>query len=177
MKTSPQRDKKPKKNLDPLAVDRAKRLEEILKELFPERNLREIEEVLKVPRSSLSRWKHGASIDCDHLAKLAKEGADVHYILTGEPGESRKEPPQVDPLNAITAAPAACPNHGLCNILAKHALLLRGLLSAGMLESGLALEAVEAAMHVVARHHADGTKQKASEACVESPNVEAKKNA
>lgn len=78
------------------------------------------------------------------IAALARRGADVLYILTGE---SRPVAPvKVDVLTGLCEPPSSCPNHGLCGTLAKLAKLQKVLYSDEMLGSGRTQQVAEAAL-------------------------------
>ncbi len=129
--------------------------------------------ILGLPESGLRKWEKGGNIDNRALAALSRAGADIHYILTGERQENRKEMPAHDPLAALNPPPADCKNAGLCGRLAKLFALLREFSHGSILDADDHL--LEVAILAVAKHRAAPVRQAAMETFEQGPVVEAEK--
>lgn len=74
-----------------LDISRGKRLHSVLKKLSKKSGGGVSDSALarniNVPVSTMFGWVRGASIRCDALEEIARQGGDINYILLGEPKE------------------------------------------------------------------------------------------
>jgi hypothetical protein len=152
--------------------ERGSRLTEELKKMFPGEKYRVGRaQRLGLSESSLRNWEDGIDIDNRALAAVSHHGGDIHYILTGERQEQRKEMPHHDPLEALNPPPRDCPNGGLCGRLAKLVALLREFSHGAIFDADDKL--LEVAILAVAKHRAAPVRQAAMETFEQSPVVDA----
>jgi len=116
-----------------IAAERSMRLKKELQKVFPDLNRSQVAGKIGVTEGTIRQWESGGDITSLPLARIAQHGGDVHYILTGEKRENRKEPKQPDPLDEISADPAKYPPGGISSRLAKLVRLQRALLASDIL--------------------------------------------
>lgn len=68
-------------NVDPSI---GKRAAQVVNEMTQGRSLRNTVEMLGVTRQAWYKWKNGQGVTGEVLARMAEQGYDVMYILTGE---------------------------------------------------------------------------------------------
>lgn len=150
------------------------RVEESLQKVFGKASNEAMgHELGSVSEGTVRNWRKGKEIvNGKALAELARRGADIHYILTGQRREDRKEPAARDPLSGLIDAPPRCPNGGLCKRLAMRDQLVREVMTDDFLLN-MDEEAVKVALHAVAAYRASATKQEAMETFEQGPVVDA----
>lgn len=161
------------KNPQPIDHAMGKRVKEVLDKKFGNVSNREIgDQIGPFSESAVRSWKRGEEImNSKALAILAKDGVDIHWILTGERQENRVPLPDVDHLDQITDNPD-CPNSGLCRRLASIVQLQRLIASPKFVE-GVSEELVGVAMLALAKHRAAPIRKAAMESFEQGPVVDA----
>ena len=61
-----------------------KRAAQVVNEMLDGRNMKDVMELLGVSRSQFYKWFHGSGITAQVLARMAEQGYDVMFILTGK---------------------------------------------------------------------------------------------